>query len=202
MITINLLPVREERRKADLLQLGLTLVATLVLSLVLAAGFHWKLASDLGQARLEVTQAKRQIDRFGPQLKQVEEFRKVKGEIEKKLEVIEELDESRSGPVRVLDELASRIPERVWLTKLSAKDQKLTLDGLSLDNELVALFLTGLNDSPYFKDVELLETEAKQVDGYKLNSFEVSAVMTSPAAARREQEKKAKAAGGLVAAAQ
>jgi len=202
MITINLLPVREERRKADLIQLGLTLVATLVISLLVVGGFHWKLRGDLAEARLQVVQAKSQITHFGPQLKQVEKFRKAKSEIEKKLEVIEELDDSRSGPVRVMDELARRTPDRVWLTKLSAKNQKLTLHGMSLDNELVALFLTGLNKSPYFKDVELLETEAKKVDGYKLNSFEVSAQMTSPAATRREQEKKLNAAGGALATGQ
>jgi hypothetical protein len=51
---------------------------------------------------------------------------------------------------------------------------------MSLDNELVALFLTALEESPYFKNIELLETQAKEKDGFRLNAFEVSGVMTSP----------------------
>ena len=36
------------------------------------------------------------------------------------LEVIERLDRNRSGPVHVLDELATHSPERLWITRISA----------------------------------------------------------------------------------
>ena len=87
---------------------------------------------------------------------------------------------SRSGPVHILDELASRTPERVWLTSLSATGGKIELEGMSLDNELVALFLTALNDSAYFANVELKETELKTVDALKLNTFRIVAQLESP----------------------
>ena len=76
----------------------------------------------------------------------------------------------------------------------------ITIQGMSLDNELVALFLTGLEDSSYFKNVELLKTEAKESHGFRLNAFEVSALLTSPNSERRELEQAAAASAGNGAA--
>ncbi len=48
MIKINLLPVREERRKAGARQIALSLAATVIGTLAIAGFFHWNLMSDLG----------------------------------------------------------------------------------------------------------------------------------------------------------
>ena len=136
----------------------------------------------------------RQIDEFGPQQRQVEEYKRVKADIEQKLSVIDTLADQRSGPVRMFDELATHIPERVWVSKIVIGESEITIQGMSLDNELVALFLTGLEDSAYFKDVELAQTEAREQEGYKLNAFEVSAKLTSPLAEKRAAEAAAAAA--------
>jgi Tfp pilus assembly protein PilN len=79
-----------------------------------------------------------------------------------------------------MDELASHIPDRVWLTEVAADNGTIQLGGMSLDNELVALFLTALNDSPYFANVELRSTELTEVEKLKLNSFEIRANLESP----------------------
>ena len=189
MIRINLLPVREERRKAGLRNLAVVLLASLVGSLAVAAVFHWKMESDLSTATTAMTQTQQEIDRFGPQVAQVEKYRKAKAEIEKKLEVIEQLGDARSGPVHVLDELAVNMPDRVWIDKIEVTQRQIKIRGMSLDNELVALFLTSLEDSAYFKQVELMQTRAKEKGGFKLNAFEVNATITSPMMERRALEK-------------
>jgi type IV pilus assembly protein PilN len=185
MIRINLLPVREERRKATAQRLGAMLAATVAGSLLLAVAVHGVLRHQISSTRDLMAATQAEIQRFEPQLKQVEEFKKTKAEIEQKLGVIESLHEARSGPVHVLDELATHTPDRIWINKVVIKAGKLTLEGMSLDNELVALFLTALEESPYFRSVELVETQAKDKNGFKLNQFEVSALMTSPAAEAR-----------------
>ena len=65
-----------------------------------------------------------------------------------------------------------------------------------LDNELVALFLTALNESEYFDDVELRETTAKELRGYKLNEFELSAKLVAPKASHEEASEDAIASVG------
>ena len=185
MIRVNLLPVREERRKATAQRLGAMLAATLFGSVLVVFGIHGVLRLDISSTRDQTLATQKEIEKFEPQLKQVEAFKKTKAEIEQKLGVIQSLHEARSGPVRVLDELSTHTPDRIWISKVAIHAGKLSLEGMSLDNELVALFLTSLEESPYFKNVELVETQAKDKDGFKLNAFEVSALMTSPAAEAR-----------------
>lgn len=180
MIRINLLPVREARRKADLRQQLLLIAGSAVGSLVVALLFHQVLRSQVSEARDRTKVLEQQLAQFKPQQEQVDAFKAQKAEIEQKLQVIERLERSRSGPVHILDELATRTPERVWLTLLSANDGRIELKGMSLDNELVALFLTSLNDSKYFANVELKETELKTVDALKLNTFRILAQLESP----------------------
>lgn len=180
MIRINLLPVREARRKAGVRQQMMLLAATLVGALVLSAGFHsWMLAS-ISSAKGRVASLNAQLEQFKPQQEQVAQFKAKKAEIEQKLAVIENLERSRSGPVHIMDELASHIPDRVWLTGLTADKGQIGLGGMSLDNELVALFLTALNDSPYFANVELESTELQLVESLKLNTFRIRAALESP----------------------
>jgi type IV pilus assembly protein PilN len=178
MITINLLPVREERRKAWARQFLLMVVAAVGATVGLSTLHYWWYSAEVSSAKRAAEDVQKQIDGYAPQLAQVEKFRAVKADIEQKLSIIEELSASRSGPVHLFDEIATHLPDRMWLTDMGVDGQTLAIQGVSLDNELVALFLTAMNASPYFEDVELVQTAAKEVDGYKMNAFEVSAVLS------------------------
>ncbi|HTF33960.1 MAG TPA: PilN domain-containing protein [Myxococcota bacterium] len=180
MIRINLLPVREARRKADLQQFGLMIGVALGAAVAGVVLFHMSIRHEISNAQDRVVQMKQEIDAFKPQLAQVEQYRAKKADIERKLGVIHDLDRSRSGPVHVLDELSSHAPERLWLTSLEAIPSGVTLQGMSLDNEVVATFMKALEDSPYFQDVELRSTELSERDGLKLNKFEVHAMLKNP----------------------
>lgn len=180
MIRINLLPVREARRKAGVRQQMVLLAAALLGAVVLAGAFHAWMIGSISSARSRVASLEKQLEQYKPQQEQVEKFKAKKAEIEQKLAVIEDLERSRSGPVHIMDELATHIPERVWLNDLDADNGQIALSGMSLDNELVALFLTSLNDSPYFARVELESTELKLVESLKLNTFRIRAALESP----------------------
>lgn len=191
MIRINLLPVREARRRADLNQQFL-LLGILVVGTLLGVGwFHLSLGGKVGDAKRRVAGLQKQIKKFKPQQEQVERYKRKKQKVQRKLDVITSLDRSRSGPVRVLDELATRTPDRMWLRRVQTRKDRIDINGLSLDNEVVALFLTELEDSPYFKRVELKKTElAPAKGGLNLHSFSVKALVTDPERERLEAEKR------------
>jgi type IV pilus assembly protein PilO len=180
VIRINLLPVREARRKAGVRQQVMLLAVALAGAVVLSGGFHQWMRGRISATQGRVISLQAQLEKFKPQQEQVAEFKAKKAEIEQKLAVIANLERSRSGPVHIMDELATHIPERVWLTGVTADKGQIALGGMSLDNELVALFLTSLNDSPYFANVELESTELKLVDSLKLNTFRIRAALESP----------------------
>lgn len=193
MIRINLLPVREARRRADVnQQLGMLGIVTVV-ALLIGGWAQWSIQSDIDAAKARVARTNAQIKRFQPQLEQVKAYKAKKATVQKKLDVIEELDNSRSGPVRVLDELSTRSPERLWLTRLEASGNKLTLMGSSLDNEIVAQFLTKLSESEYFKKVELKGSELQTKGAVKVHAFKIQAQITSPEREAKLAEKAMKA---------
>jgi len=180
MIKINLLPVREARQRADLQQQGILLAVLLILALGGAGYAHYSKGRQLEGLRERVAQTEKQIDRYGPQLEQVKTFKEKKAEVERKLEVIRGLERSRSGPVRILDELATKAPERVWLTQLRAEGNRLELEGMGLENEVIARFLTRLEESDYFADVELEQTELQGRGEIKMNRFRLTSQLTDP----------------------
>ena len=181
MLEINLLPVREARRKADLRQYAMQLVLMVILTVVAIGLVHSRIGDQVERAEARVRQMQNDIDQFKPQLEQVAAFKKRKGELEKKIDVIDGLDRARTGPVRVLSELATRTPDRLWLTSLSTKGKTISLRGQSLDNELVALFLRSLGDSEYFGNVDLDSTKlGAEKGGLKLVTFRIRAELVSP----------------------
>jgi len=189
MIEINLLPHREAKRAADVKESVLLLVLGLIL---LAGGVYFANASveeQLDATGTSVRQLEADIERYKPQQQKVAAFKKRKKELVDKLDIIKGLERARSGPVRVLDEIAQTTPERLWLTEVTTKQRKITLEGASLDTGVVADFLRKLNESKYFKDVDLDKTQGgKVVDGVRLVDFVIEAKMND--ANKKQNEKK------------
>jgi type IV pilus assembly protein PilN len=192
MIQINLLPVREAKRKADVKQNALELVLVLIV-VGAAIGFvHSDLSGKIDSTQNRITQMQNDIEKFKPQLDQVAAFRAKKAELQKKIDVIAGLDRARRGPVRVMDELAMHTPERLWLDSVSTKGTQIELNGQSLDNEMVAVFLGSLGESPYFSNVDLNSTElANGPDGLKVVKFKIQATMIAPQTAQATPAPKA-----------
>ena len=183
MIQINLLPVREARRKADLRQHVMQLLLVMIVTCAGVGFAHSRLSDQVAQSQLRVRQMEADIEQFQPQLEQVAAFRKKKANLEKKIDVIEGLDRARRGPVRIMDELAVHTPERLWLKTVKTTGNKLKLSGESLDNELVAAFLRALGESPYFGQVDLESTKissGKGSSGLKVVQFSIDAVLRNP----------------------
>ena len=181
MLQINLLPVREARRREDFRRLSMHAVLMLLL---VGAGIgitHSIISEKIKESTARIAQMQRDIDQYKPQLEQMEVYRAKKKKVKAKIAVIDELDRARSGPVRVLSELAARTPDRLWLTSLVTEGQTVLLVGKSLDNDIVALFLRRLGESDYFTEVDLDKTEMKGVtDGLRLVSFRIRAVLVNP----------------------
>lgn len=190
MMEINLLPHREARRAADLRET----VALLVLGLVVVGGGIFLtdqgVKSDLAAAEASVAQLQADIERYEPQKELVKKFKNRKKQLQSKLDVIDSLEQARNGPVRVLDELSERVPDRLWLTSVETRGKGIKLEGQSLDTGVVADFLRGLNASPYFENVDLDKTSGgKVVEGVRLVNFEIRADMTTPAETKADEAK-------------
>lgn len=175
MIRINLLPVREARRKATQRQQAFLLGGAVGAGLVAALLVHLAMQARIASTRSRIEATKQELAGMAKTLGDVEEFREKKKDIQQKLSVIKDLEVSRIGPVRVMDEIATRIPERVWLKSLSIKAGLVEMEGFALDNELIAAFMTSLEQSDHLMQVDLLKSDLEGTKSIKLNRFQVRA---------------------------
>jgi len=175
MIRINLLPVREARRAANqrkqVALLGFAAGAGVAICLLLST---W-MAARIAHERSLITARQAEMKKLEATLKEVKQFQTEQEEIEQKLAIIDQIEAARMGPVKIMDELATRIPQRVWLTKLTEKGGLLELEGRSIDAEVVADFAAALEESPLLSKIDLQETKLEEVDGLKLSDFRLTA---------------------------
>jgi len=194
MLQINLLPVREVRKRFEARQILLQQLLVLILTGAAIGGFQAHLSGQIDTTQARIHQMDKDIAQFKPQLEQVEAFKLKKKELEKKIEVIESLDKQRRGPVRLMAELSDRIPDRVWLTSLETSGGQLKMKGESIDNELVAVFVRNLGESKYIADVDLEGTKlAPEKHGLNLVQFDLKATLVGakPAEAAADAAKPA-----------
>jgi type IV pilus assembly protein PilN len=196
VIRINLLPVREARRQASMRQHGILFGIAAAAAIGLCVLIHGAVVAQIADQRSKVVAAEEELKKLEKTLKQVKRFRAEKAEIERKLEVIARLEASRTGPVRIMDEVASRIPERMWLKSMRLQGGTLEMHGFGIDNETIAAFLTSLEESKQLANVELLESKLKQSKGLNLNEFKIKAQETRKMAAAKTARKGKKKKGG------
>lgn len=158
MIRINLLPAKEsaqalgQRQQRALVALGGTVaLAIMVLPYLLQA-------HQLGVLDRETKGVQEEIKHFDERVKEVRDLDKLKEELQTKLRIIDDLNNKRVGPARVLGDLSVATPENLWLVDFKETTGTATLTGLALDNQTIALFMRQLQASPYFHQVDLVET--------------------------------------------
>ena len=83
MLEINLLPVREARRKADIRQQLMQLMLVLLLTLGAIGFWHSRVAEQISMSEVRVSQMQNDIKQFKPQLEQVAAFKIKKARLEK-----------------------------------------------------------------------------------------------------------------------
>ncbi|MCK5099723.1 MAG: PilN domain-containing protein, partial [Desulfobacteraceae bacterium] len=107
-------------------------------------------------------------------IKKIDAFKKEKKTLTTKMGIINQLQKSKSGPVHVLDDLSISLPGRLWLTSIKQKGMNLEISGKSLDNISISKYMTNLEKSRYFKNVDLkqIKTETKRgPKGIQLKKF-------------------------------
>jgi type IV pilus assembly protein PilN len=166
MIKINLLPVREERRRLGARQEQLLFV--LIVFLVIIGTYYWWASTrkEIKGLRAEIRQVEQEITRLSQVVKDVEKFKADKKILEEKIAVIGTLKTNRLAQVHYMDELNKALldPEeregglQVWLLNYQQTGTDLSLRGRALSTEHIADFMRNLEASPYFKNVRLNQT--------------------------------------------
>lgn len=181
MLKINLLPIRQLKRRAkaqkQLAGMAGLFVLTLI-ALALVGFFQYQNAQNL-QKEIDALNAKKQS--YTPTLNKIAQLKKEREELTRKTEIIKKLKVDSSLTVRVLDEVASKLDnQRMWLESLNQQGGSLSLSGVALDNQTIAQFMDKLKSSPFVQDVTLANSSLKVVSGRNLKSFDLTCAVAFP----------------------
>jgi type IV pilus assembly protein PilN len=170
MIRINLLPFRAARKKENIKRQISVYILTLLFLVVLMIFFFLQLNGKVRALRAEKTAINKQLATYAATTQKIKRIKKQIKEISAKLRVIRDLEKKKTGPVFLLDEIATAVPKnRLWLRSLSEKKGFLTLQGTAMDNETIALFMTNLEKAEHITTVDLNDAKLKYLKKYKLS---------------------------------
>jgi type IV pilus assembly protein PilN len=200
MIRINLLnegrrPVVAKKSRSSLSGINLggidlasaAMVGVVILALLVALGHNFLLGRKIKGRDVEIAEAQAEVDRLAPIIKEVEEFKAKKAELERKVQVISDLKANQLGPVRIMDRVSKALPELLWLQKMTVVANNVSLDGRAFNTNAVANFIENLDKVPEFQE-PILQDTTQQNDVYTFKvtfSFTISpsdGEATSPAA--------------------
>lgn len=182
MIRINLLPVKELKaevsRRRDLIFGGSVLGFT---ALLLIGGYLYQ-SYRLSSLGAELSGLRKDIETLNIKVKEIGDLQIKIKEFASKNKVLEDLNQKKIGPVRVMETLSAAIPQSLWLTEFKEANGSSDMKGLALDNQTVADFMNALSKSGHFKDVELIETiQADEKSGpYKRFAIKAGVLYRAP----------------------
>jgi type IV pilus assembly protein PilN len=180
MIKINLLPVRAARKKETLNQqiiiFLLSVAAVVAASLVIFFFLQVKISST----NEEIARSESEIQELKTKIGKINDLKKLKDQVKKKLDVLDLLRKGKVGPVNRLMTLSNSTPDKLWLTKYTEKDTDVNLSGIAYNEDLIASFMRNLASSSDFESIELVVAEQSVMNGVKVKKFELKFKLKGP----------------------
>ena len=155
MIKINLLPVRTSKKREAGRQ-WIVFFALIVVAGVVGNYFWYdEMDKKVIEVKARIVKFKAENAALEKIIGEVKDIKREKDEMKTKLGILNKLKEGRQGPVKVMDELATIIPPKVWVGNWEEQNGAVTIQGSGLNHEEVANFMKKMRESKYFDNVTL-----------------------------------------------
>jgi len=189
MIRINL--IAAERKAAGhlgILQAGQKITIGCSAVLVVAALFvgwrYWALQQESKRLDTSIADARQETARLRTIIQQVQGFEQQKIQLQQRAALIEQLRQSQSGPVHMLDQISRALPPALWLTELKQTEAGVVIDGRCTALTGLSDFVANLEASGYFKkSIEIVSTQTEVLPAPpgQLVRFSIKAQFEQPA---------------------
>ncbi|QSX40644.1 PilN domain-containing protein [Shewanella cyperi] len=171
MANINLLPWREEAREKSKRDYLGALAATFLLSALLVYGALVVLDMMTEEQRGRNAYLQSEIQLLEKQIAEIKKITERKKDIERRTEIILNLQRSRNLPTHVLDELVKIVPPGIYLSSVEKKGSVVSIEGRSESNNNVANMMRKMKASPWLDDPAMQSIVAQSDDVRQLQRF-------------------------------
>lgn len=174
MIRINLLPHREEKRKARRQQFVLLAALTALAGLVVWFVGHTIITGYVEGQEAKNAFLKREIAALDTEISEIKGLREQAEALLSRKQVIESLQTNRTETVQIFNELAQQMPEGVYLKSLKQTGSKINLIGYAQSNARVSNLMRNLEASPHLERADLVEVKAAVLNTRRVSEFSLN----------------------------
>lgn len=175
MIRINLLPHREEKRKARRQQFYGLFGLVSVLAGMIVFLVYTVIAGYISAQEAKNDFLKKEIAVLDKQIDQIKRLKEQTQALLARKQIIESLQRDRAEAVLLLSELVKQMPEGVYLRSIKQNGVNVSLAGYAQSNARVSTLMRNIEASPWLERPVLIEIKAVTVDKRRLNEFSLNA---------------------------
>jgi type IV pilus assembly protein PilN len=192
VIRVNLLPHREEKRKARREQFyavsGLiTILAVMIWFLGYGIINGYINTQDNANSFL-----KAQIAALDKDIDEIKRLKEQTDSLLSRKRIIESLQANRAETVHLFNELARQVPEGVYFKNIRQGADSINIGGYAQSNSRVSILMRNLEASPLLERPDLVEIKSATIANRRLNEFNLNVFITRQTT---EDDKKGKATG-------
>ncbi|HEX8962629.1 MAG TPA: PilN domain-containing protein [Rhodocyclaceae bacterium] len=174
MIRVNLLPWREERRKARRQQFialaGVVAAAAAVIWFLGYGAINGYISAQNGKNEF----LKNEIALLDKDIQEIQRLKEQTDSLLSRKQIIESLQANRTETVHLFNELVREVPDGVYLKSIKQTGSKVNLTGYAQSNARVSALMRNLEASPVTERPDLVEIKAATVNNRRLSEFNLN----------------------------
>ena len=174
MAYINLLPWREVARQEEKQKFLVIVGAIVTVCAVIMLGINqfYVIKADGQQKRNSFLS--QEISVLKQQIAEIEKLKKMKQDLQKRINLIEQLQASRNLGTLIMDEVAQVVPAGVYLTTLEKKGVGISIVGKSESNNRLANMMREVEESELLAEAVISEIVTGKQKLRLLSDFKMS----------------------------
>jgi type IV pilus assembly protein PilN len=147
----------------------------LILGILVGGGWWFLEKRKLSERQETVAVKTTEAQRLEAIIKEVEDYQKRKDNLQKRIDLINQLKQGQKGPVRIMDQISKDLPDLVWLDRLTMSGGVITIDGRGLNPNAIANFVENIKSDSFFEEPDLSSVTGVAVSaGTPVYSFNMS----------------------------
>jgi type IV pilus assembly protein PilN len=178
MIRINLLPHREEAKKARREQFYVLAGLISVLGALVVFAGYTLIGNAISSQEGANSFLKGEIAVLDKQLDQIKRLKEQTQALLARKQVIENLQRDRGETVYLLSELVKQVPEGCYLKSIKQDGLKVVMVGYAQSNARISALMRNLDASPWMEQPQLIESKAVVSGGRRMYEFGMTFVLT------------------------
>lgn len=190
MIRVNLLPYREEAKKARRNEFYALCGFVLIIAAVLVFLGYTILEGYISNQRGKNDFLKKEIAELDKQIDQIKGLQEQTQALLSRKQIIESLQNDRGEAVYLLSELVKQVPEGIYVRSIKQQGKRIDIAGMAQSNARVSTLMRNLENSPWLERPQLIEIKVATGEKRRLNQFTMTVFLTAKAAAAPAEGKK------------